>query len=142
VSRDGTVPLRVIPHIHRATHRIGLFIARLADPVVNQAEAHVLAHLAATGSSTIGEVHRAFGHKRSTLTSILDRLEHRKLIVRTSDARDRRTFLVALTKDGRAAARSVAAHLADLEARVLQGVRAADVRALLRVLERFEAADQ
>jgi DNA-binding MarR family transcriptional regulator len=142
MSRGSTVPLRVIPDIHRATHRIGLFIARLDDPVVNQAEAHVLAHLAVSGDSTIGEVHRAFGHKRSTLTSILDRLEQRKLIVRTSDVRDRRTFLVALTREGRAAARSVVAHLADLEARVLQGAGAADVRAFLRVLERFEAADQ
>ena len=64
--------LRLIPHIHRATHRIGMHIAGLDDPSVNQAEAHVLAHLASAGESTIGQVHRAFGHKRSTLTSILD----------------------------------------------------------------------
>jgi DNA-binding MarR family transcriptional regulator len=130
--------LRLIPHIHRATHRIGLHIAHLGDPAVNQAEAHVLAHLAASGPSTIGEVHHAFGHKRSTLTSILDRLERRNLIVRTSDARDRRTFVVGLTAPGRASARRVVQHLTALETVVLRGAAPGDVRAFLRILARFE----
>ena len=134
--------LRLIPHIHRATHRIGLYVAELDDPAVNQPEAHVLAHLAATGEATIGQVHRAFGHKRSTLTSILDRLEDRKLIVRTSDARDRRTFVVSLTKTGRVAARRITEHLQALESRALQGSSPADVRAFLRVLGHFEFAEE
>jgi DNA-binding MarR family transcriptional regulator len=133
--------LRLIPHIHRATHRIGMHIAGLDDPAVNQAEAHVLAYLAVAGESTIGQVHRAFGHKRSTLTSILDRLEERGLIARTSDQRDRRTFVVSLTRTGRAAARRVTDHLEAFERRALQAAAPADVRAFLRVLERFEAAD-
>lgn len=115
-----------------------MHIAELDDPAVNQAEAHVLAHLASAGESTIGEVHRAFGHRRSTLTSILDRLEERNLIERTSDARDRRTFVVSLTRNGKAAARRVVGHLAAFERQALQDVPAADLRAFLRVLERFE----
>jgi DNA-binding MarR family transcriptional regulator len=134
--------LRLIPHIHRATHRIGMHIAGLSNPAVNQAEAHVLAHLAAAGEATIGQVHRAFGHKRSTLTSILDRLEERRLIARTSDERDRRTFVVSLTKTGRAAARRVTSHLEEFERRALQTAAPADVRAFLRVLQRFEADDE
>jgi len=133
--------LRLIPHIHRATHRIGLHIEALEDPRVNQAEAHVLAHLASAGEATIGQVHRAFGHKRSTLTSILDRLEERRLIVRTSDARDRRTFVITLTRSGRAAATRVVEHLQAFESRALQGCAPADVRAFLRVLERFESEE-
>ena len=136
------MPLRLIPSIHRATHRIGLHIAELKDPKVNQAEAHVLAHLAGAGDATIGEVHRAFGHKRSTLTSILDRLEERRLIERTSDERDRRTFVVSLTRTGRTAARRVTAHLQAFEGRALLAVPSADLRAFLRVLERFEAAQE
>ena len=130
--------LRLIPHIHRATHRIGLQIAELEDPVVNQAEAHVLAFLTIAREATIGEVHRAFGHRRSTLTSILDRLEERNLIARASDARDRRTFIVSLTRTGRAAAKKVVGHLSAVERRVLQDVSAADIKTFLRVLERFE----
>ena len=134
------MPLRLIPHIHRATHRIGLDIAALGEPAVNQGEAHVLAHLLAAGESTVGAVHRAFGHKRSTLTGILDRLEARKLIVRASDARDRRTFLVTLTPAGRGAARRVVRHLEAFEARVLRGASQEDLQAVLRVLGRCDAA--
>ena len=134
--------LRLIPHLHRATHRIGLHVAELADPAVNQAEAHVLAHLDSMGNATVGEVHRAFGHRRSTLTSILDRLERRDLIARTSDARDRRTFVISLTGPGRIAARRVAAHLEVFERRALRDVARGDLRAFLRVLERFEADEE
>jgi DNA-binding MarR family transcriptional regulator len=133
--------VRLIPRIHRATHRIGLHVEQLGDPPVNQAEAHVLLHLATAGQATIGQLHRAFGHKRSTLTSLLDRLEKRELIVRTSDDRDRRTFVVSLTKGGRAAARRVLEHLEAFESRALQRVSPADVRAFLRVIEQFEAAE-
>jgi DNA-binding MarR family transcriptional regulator len=133
--------LRLIPHIHRATHRIALYIEELDDPKLNQAEAHVLAYLASAGEATIGQVHRAFGHKRSTLTSILDRLEDRKLIVRTADARDRRTFVISLTRNGRVAARRVSDHLKAFETRVTQTTAPGDVRAFLRVMEHFEAAE-
>jgi DNA-binding MarR family transcriptional regulator len=134
--------VRLVPALHRAVHRIALHIDGLRDPKVNQAEAHVLAHLVSSGDATIGEVHRAFGHKRSTLTSILDRLERRGLIVRTSDARDRRTFVISLTRDGRTAARRVERHLSAFESRVLDGAAAADVRAFLRLLERVETAEE
>ena len=82
-------------------------------------------------SAPIGQVHRAFGHRRSTLTSILDRLEKRNLIARTSDPRDRRTFVVSLTRNGRAAARRVVDHLAAFEQQALQDVPAAEERTRL-----------
>jgi DNA-binding MarR family transcriptional regulator len=138
VGRGTPAALRVVPAIHRATHAIALHVARLRDPVVSQGEAHVLAHLDAAGEATVGAIHRAFGHRRSTLTSILDRLEARRLVVRTSDARDRRTFVIALTPEGRAAARRVTAHLAGLEAAALRGCAPRDLQALVRVLRRFD----
>ena len=132
--------LRFIPQIHRATHRIGLHLARLGGPGVTQAEAHVLAYLDDAGASTIAEVHRAFAHKRSTLTSILDRLDARGLIGRTTDTRDRRTFVISLTARGRTLARRVARHLHAFEARVLADASAADVRAFVRVLDAMDRA--
>jgi DNA-binding MarR family transcriptional regulator len=130
--------LRFIPHVHRATHRIGRHIERLRSPAVNQGEAHILAHLAESGTSTIGEVHRIFAHKRSTLTSILDRLESRRLIVRTTDSRDRRTFRISLTPHGRRLARRVSSHLAAFEEQVLARASARDLQAFRRVLETLE----
>ena len=133
------MPLQLIPHVHRATHRIALHIQRLAGHPVTQAEAHVLAHLFDQGDATVADVHRAFGHRRSTLTSILDRLESRRLIVRKTDPRDRRTFLLTLTRDGRALARRIAVHLERFEASVLARTSAKDLQALRRVLDAVDA---
>jgi DNA-binding MarR family transcriptional regulator len=83
--------LRLIPQIHRATHRIGLYLADLREFGLSQGEAHILAHLAKAAPATINDLHRGLAHKRSTLTSILDRLADRGLITREVGASDRRT---------------------------------------------------
>ena len=59
-----------------------------------------------------------------------------------SDTSDRRTFVITLTRNGRAAARRVVDHLRAVEARALQAATPADVRTFLRVLERFEAQEE
>jgi DNA-binding MarR family transcriptional regulator len=131
--------LAFVPQVHRATHRIGLSLEQLAPRAIGQGEAHVLAQLAAEGPRTIGEIHRAFAHKRSTLTSILDRLENQGLIERESDPRDRRSFVVTLTGEGRDVGRRVLAHFADFEAAILSTVRATDLRGFYKVLEALDA---
>ena len=66
--------LRLVPAIHRATHRIGLYLAALDQHGMSQGESHILAHLAVSGPATIAELLKILAHRRSTLTSILDRL--------------------------------------------------------------------
>jgi DNA-binding MarR family transcriptional regulator len=131
-------PLQLIPSIHRATHRIGLYIAHLTQLGVTQAEAHILTHLIAVGPCTVGELHAAFAHRRSTLTSVLDRLTEKKLIVREPSEKDRRTFVIGLTAQGATLATRLHHCLRQLEGRVLAAVSARDVKsfsALLTVLE-------
>ena len=128
------MPLGFIPDIHRATHRIALYLEETSQFDVNQAEAHVLAHLAAFGDSTVADIHRAFAHKRSTLTGILDRLERRKLITRHTTKTDRRSFTICLTPTGRKLASQVYAHLRAFEERVAKSVSADDLKTFLRVL--------
>jgi len=132
------MPLRLVPPIHRATHRIGLSLASLRGFGLSQGEAHILAHLATTAPATITDLHRGLAHKRSTLTSILDRLADRGLITRHVGATDRRTFVIDTTAKGRRVARRVHRHLADLEAAVGRRVTSADVRACLKVLSAVE----
>src|SRR5438105_2084297 len=115
-------PLRLVPPIHRATHRIGLYLADLPHDGLSQGEAHILALLATAAPATIAELHRGLAHKRSTLTSILDRLVARGLITRAVGETDRRTFVITPTARGRAAAKRVHRHLADLEAAVSRRV--------------------
>jgi len=107
--------LTLIPAIHRATHRIGLYITLLHESGLSQGEAHILAHLAQSGAATVGELHKGLGHKRSTLTSILDRLVERGFVTRETGTQDRRTFVIALTRTGRPVAAETLRHLLELE---------------------------
>src|SRR3954454_23803127 len=132
------MPLRLVPPIHRATHRIGLYLATLHEHGLSQGEAHILALLAATSPATIADLHRGLAHKRSTLTSILDRLAGRGFVTRAVGAADRRTFVIALTPRGRTAARRVLKHLTALEQAVVRRVTAADLHAFLTVAAAVE----
>jgi DNA-binding MarR family transcriptional regulator len=132
------LPLRLVPPIHRATHRIGLYLANLRDDGLSQGEAHILALLASSGPATIAELHRGLAHKRSTLTSILDRLADRGFITRAVGTDDRRTFLITPTPRGRRAAARVHSHLAALERAVARRITPDDLRGFKTVLAAVE----
>jgi DNA-binding MarR family transcriptional regulator len=140
-----TVPRRLslIPGVHRATHRIGIWLEEVDPPLaVTQGEAHLLAHLTEAGACSVGELHRAFAHKRSSLTSYLDRLEARGHIVRAPHPGDRRSFLVSLTPAGSAAAARVHRRLSALETAALEHVGAGQVRAFRAVLQILQEASE
>lgn len=130
--------LRLVPPIHRATHRIGLYLADLRDDGLSQGEAHILAILATSAPATIAELHRGLAHKRSTLTSILDRLAGRGFITREVGADDRRTFVITPTAKGLQIARRVHRHLRDLEEAVGRRVTADDVKGFMKVVSAVE----
>src|SRR5262249_38594096 len=131
--------LTLVPAIHRATHRIGLYLADLREAGLTQGEAHILAHLAASGPATIAALHAGLAHKRSTLTSILDRLVARGLATREGSAADRRSFVIAPTRKGRQTAQRVQQHLTALEAAVASELTSAELRTCLKVLAAIEA---
>jgi DNA-binding MarR family transcriptional regulator len=133
------MPLRLVPHIHRATHRIGLYLADLREFGLSQGEAHILAQLAASSPATITDLHRGLAHKRSTLTSILDRLVDRGFVTRDVGRSDRRTFVITPTAKGRRVARQVHDHLTDLERAIARRVTTADIRGFLNVIAAVEA---
>ena len=130
--------LILIPAIERATHRIGLYLATLREQRLTQGEAHILAHLASSGPATVGELHRSLAHKRSTLTSILDRLAERGYITRESGRTDRRTFVVTLTRSGERVAVRVHRHLLLLEQAVRRKFGSATLDTFLSMLETIE----
>ncbi len=112
--------LLLVPSIHRATHQIALYLqSTLVGEDVSQGEAHVLAHLHEEGPCSVAALQVSFGHKPSTLTSILDRLTRKGLVVRDANAADRRSFVIRPTPRGKILARRVHAALSALEARVL-----------------------
>ena len=129
--------LELIFSIHRATHRIGLYIQK-HTPDLTQGEAHILCHVHEAGDSTIADLHRAFAHKRSTLTSVLDRLAARGLIRRETSRTDRRSFVVSLTPSGKKKATKIHAQLEALEAGVFGANGRKAVEVFRRVIENLE----
>src|SRR5947199_3805333 len=121
------MPLQFVHPVQRATHRIGLYLERLGEKQLTQGEAHILALLADSSPATVADLHRELAHKRSTLTSILDRLSDNGLVTRTVGKSDRRTFVVSLTGKGRTVARRVHRHLSDLERLVRRQVNGAHI---------------
>ncbi len=135
--------LSLIPGVHRATHRIGLWLDAAQPPLhVTQGEAHLLAHLVEAGTSSVAELHRAFAHKRSSLTTYLDRLEARGHILRAPHPADRRSFLISLTTAGSAAARRVHRRLSSLEAAAMRRLGVRDLHALRAALEALQDATE
>ena len=131
------MPLKLIPELHRATHRVGTYIDAAPSLELTHAEAQVMAHLA-SGEQGLGSLHDKFGHRRSTLTSILDRLVARGLVTRKVPEEDRRSVIVRPTAAGRTVARKSRDYLAALEARVARRVSAqavAGYHAVIRAIE-------
>jgi DNA-binding MarR family transcriptional regulator len=122
-----------------------MYIAQLRELGVTQPEAHILDHLVCSGDCTVGELHDAFAHRRSTLTSVLDRLADKNLITRKASEEDRRTFVIGLTAAGRDIALNVHNELRQLEARLSPLVSSRDLKGFANVLAALEqalAADQ
>jgi len=133
--------LRLIAHLHKTTHQVGLYIhSELSEIAISQAEAHVLSHLSARGPCSIADVHHSFGHRRSTLTSILNRLEDRELIAREIHPDDRRSYLLRLTREGRGLATRARRTLERLEAGALSCVNEQQVAGFVAVIEAIQAA--
>jgi DNA-binding MarR family transcriptional regulator len=130
---------QVIASVERAAHLVGEHLARTTGALgVTQGESHVLVQLGSRGPTAITTLHHEFGHKRSTLTNIIDRLEQRGLVRREPNARDRRSFVVHLTAPGRRAVRRLTEVLDQLERDVIELVGKRDVSgvdAVARALE-------
>ena len=130
---------RLAPALEHATHALGLWVERaFRDVGLTQAEAHVLAYLARHPDAAINDLHTSFGHKRSTLTSILDRLEARGWVQRVPHPSSRRLVAVELTEAGRAIGERVSGELTKLEERVRAQAGDAAIGDFLTIIHALE----
>lgn len=131
--------LQIVPGLHRAAHRVALHLDAADPPLgLTQGECHLLAQLHEAGPSSVGALHAAFAHKRSTLTSYLDRLEAAGLVTRELHPDDRRSSLVGLTAAGRATASRVHRRLVQLEDAALARLSERDLRGFQAVLHALQ----
>jgi DNA-binding MarR family transcriptional regulator len=127
--------------LERSAHLLGSYLDRaVGDLGITQAEAHVLVALSQHGPIPIGALHRAFGHKPSTLTNVVDRLERRDFVRRKSNPDDRRSVLIRLTDPGQDVAGRVVAALTRLEDHIRASVAPRDIEGIENVARALAAA--
>lgn len=129
----------IVPPILKSSQDISLYLERLGQGLTH-AEAQVLSHLAEHGPCAISELHQTFGQKRSTLTSVLDRLVDRGLITRAVRSDDRRSFTVSLTIRGRAPATHLKTAVDRLEGEVLRRVKPRHVNGFRTLISAMDEA--
>ena len=68
--------------IHKANRQVSLYFEeQMVDMELSPVEGHIVSYLKSYAPCPISELVRVFGLKQSTMTSMLDRLEQRRLIV-------------------------------------------------------------
>lgn len=121
--------------LQRATHvTLDAAAAELGDLRLGAAEMNVLANLADGTARTASELASAVGSRPTTMTSVLDRLEQRRLITRRADPADRRAIRIQLTAEGRRLGAAVRRAFRRVETRVLGRLPAATVAAFEEAL--------
>ena len=102
------MPLQFLSPIHKASRQITIYLERdTLDLGVSAAEGHLLSYLRSYAPCPVSELERVFGHKPSTLTSMLDRMAERDLLTRKINPNDRRSFIIELTSHGRTLAANI-----------------------------------
>jgi DNA-binding MarR family transcriptional regulator len=118
----------VLLALQRATHRtLQALAVALAELNLTASEINALANLADGRARSVRELGHDTGTLPTTLTGVLDRLEHRGHITRELDPADRRSFRITLTTAGRPVAMQVHAAVIDLERAALAEVTDRDL---------------
>ena len=113
------MPLQFLSPIHKASRQVSIYLERATVELgVSPGEGHLLSYLRSYAPCPVSELERVFGHKPSTLTSMLDRMAERNLLTRKINPSDRRSFTIELTPDGRKLAVKIQKILEAFEQRV------------------------
>ncbi|HEX6653682.1 MAG TPA: MarR family transcriptional regulator [Thermoleophilaceae bacterium] len=130
----------VVAALERTVHRVlELLTAELADLGLTQGEVNALAQLDPRRGRTVAELQAATGQRASTLTGIVDRLERRGLVKRALNPRDRRSFRLTLTPEGKKARERVRRAFRDLDRRALAKVSDRSAKGFFETLEALDA---
>lgn len=114
--------------------------ARLAELGLTDATWVPLFHLhAAKAPLTLKQLAQRVGLDSSTLVRVVDLLEARGLLLRQTDAQDRRSKSLSLTADGLLVVADVRAKLQQVESQLLEGMDAAAVAALYAGMQQLHA---
>jgi len=121
--------------LHRAAQRMhGVMEEQAVRHGVSLREYLVLTALSSIAPSTQCALGQAIGLDKTTLTTLLDRLEQAGLLVRQADPQDRRARIPDVTQTGRELRVKVAHDIAAVEAALLAGFSPGEQQSLRSML--------
>lgn len=134
-SAGPTVDAEITWLLHRAAQRMHVVTGEQAERHGLSLREHiVMSAMDKTPGQTQVELAKTVGLDKTTLMSLLDRLEQQRLVVRRPDPRDRRARIPELTPAGEERRSTVAAASAAAELDALSSFSAPDVAVLRRML--------
>ena len=137
---NGGLPDAVLA-LHRTTHHtLRALSAALSDLNLAAAEVNALANLGDGGTVNVRQLSERTGTRASTLTGLLDRLEHRGYLTRELDPGDRRSFRLPLTETGHAVAARIRTAIAKLERDALARLSATQIAGYHAVITALQEA--
>lgn len=132
-SQIGTF---ILSPLHKAYRQAMLYMeGNGCDAGVSSSEVHIVAYIKRFGPCPMSELSRVFGHKKSTVTSMLDRLTERGFISREVNPKDRRSFLLAILPEGEMVARNAGAVVERFEQAVVERISEKDMQGFRNVLK-------
>jgi DNA-binding MarR family transcriptional regulator len=142
VTACGAFPPDLTILLHAAVSRVATYLDRAAVEMglKDARDWLVLAALDDSQQRTQLELSRVVCVDKTTLISVLDRLEQQKLIVRTVDPSDRRVRIPQITDAGRRVYATFAEARDAAEAQALDGVSRQDRSLLMELLARIANA--
>ncbi|GAA4022009.1 MarR family winged helix-turn-helix transcriptional regulator [Actimicrobium antarcticum] len=132
--------LRILQSMRRIAQRVEQHSKHLnTTHDITSPQLIALLAIAQLGPSTLKSIGLAIHLSPSTVVGIVDRLEEKKLAIRTRDALDRRNVFVALTVEGQLLADDAPSAMPPGFVSALHAMPEEDRLALMAMLEKFAA---
>lgn len=118
------------------------FTAKLGTYGISAPQFGTLLLIGSNPGVSQSSVAEALRFDRSTLVQIIDRLEHRNLVVREVSARDRRSHALKLTDQGETLLTALQALALEHEDEMARGLEDGERDTLIRLLERIHSPNE
>ena len=139
-KRSPKSPFRVLSPIHQANRQASLHIdGLLGDLSVTAQEGQLLAFVSARKGVPVTAIYRLLGVPKSTVTSLLKRLERAGLTRRSGNPDDARSWLVFTTPKGSRIGTVARERVLNFERRIQAHLAQADLDALARIVNALTA---
>lgn len=133
---SGLMSTQFLNTIHKVSREVARYLEEQGLPGnLNATEGHIIAYLAVYSPLTVGRLNNVFGLRASTLTSILNRLEEKRLVIRKVHPRDHRSQLLDLTREGAIIAEQMHSLFEVVEARIISFTSEQEVEGFQEVMQ-------